>query len=156
MFALWSFTLMAQADDLHFKRDISVAGNSVSSSETWVNGARERTVSSSPAATIVTLRQCDLKRAIAHGMGGMIATQAGMQTVAMTAQQQAMNQLAGFNGQIKSKDDVTVEYQIFPTGQTQAKLESSLKGKAKSDGEDVLTPLIQQAANSILTEVTKK
>jgi hypothetical protein len=74
----------------------------------------------------------------------------------MTAQQQAMNQLAGFNGQIKSKDDVTVEYQIFPTGQTQAKLETSLKGKAKSDGEDVLTPLIQQAANSILTEVTKK
>jgi hypothetical protein len=51
---------------------------------------------------------------------------------------------------------VTVEYQIFPTGQTQAKLESSLKGKAKSDGEDVLTPLIQHAANSILTEVTKK
>jgi hypothetical protein len=94
--------------------------------------------------------------AMAHGMGGMLASQAAMQTVAMTAQQQAMNQLAGFNGQIKSKDDVTVEYQIFPTGQTQAKLESSLKGKAKSDGEDVLTPLIQQAANSILTEVTKK
>jgi hypothetical protein len=94
--------------------------------------------------------------AMAHGMSGMIATQAAMQTVAMTAQQQAMNQLAGFNGQIKSKDDVTVEYQIFPTGQTQAKLENSLKGKAKSDGEDVLTPLIQQAANSILAEVTKK
>jgi hypothetical protein len=94
--------------------------------------------------------------AMAHGMSGMIATQAAMQTVAMTAQQQAMNQLAGFNGQIKSKDDVTVEYQIFPTGQTQAKLENVLKGKAKSDGEDVLTALIQQAANSILTEVTKK
>jgi hypothetical protein len=94
--------------------------------------------------------------AMAHGMSGIMATQAAMQTVAMTAQQQAMNQLAGFNGQIKSKDDVTVEYQIFPTGQSQAKLENSLKGKAKSDGEDVLTPLIQQAANSILTEVTKK
>ncbi len=38
-----------------------------------------------------------------------------------------------------------------PTEQTQAKLEHSLKGKGKSDGEDVLTPLIQQAANSILT-----
>jgi hypothetical protein len=31
-----------------------------------------------------------------------------------------------------------------------------MKGKAKSDGEDVLTPLIQQAANNILVDVTKK
>ena len=73
----------------------------------------------------------------------------------MTAQQQAMNQLTHFNGQIKSKDDVTVAYHLFPTGGTQPKLENSLKGKAKADGEDVLTPLIQ-AATSILTEVGKK
>jgi hypothetical protein len=45
---------------------------------------------------------------------------------------------------------VTVDYHLFPTEQTQAKLENSLKGKAKSDGEDVLTRLIQQAANGIL------
>ena len=93
------------------------------------------------------------------GMGGMIAGQAAgaaMQGVAMSAQQQAMNQLAGFNGQIKSKDDVTVEYHLFPTGQDKARLENSLKGKAKSDGEDVLTPLLEQAANSILMDVTKK
>jgi hypothetical protein len=31
-----------------------------------------------------------------------------------------------------------------------------LKGKAKADGEDVLTPLIQQAATNILTEVARK
>ena len=93
------------------------------------------------------------------GLGGMIAGQAAgaaMQGAAMSAQQQAMNQLAGFNGQIKSKDDVTVEYHLFPTGQDKARLENSLKGKAKSDGEDVLTPLMEQAANSILTDVTKK
>jgi hypothetical protein len=46
---------------------------------------------------------------------------------------------------------VTVDYHLFPTEQTQAKLENSLKGKTKSDGEDILTPLIQQAANGILT-----
>jgi hypothetical protein len=96
--------------------------------------------------------------AMAHGMGGMIAAQAAstaMQTAAMSAQQQAMNQLAGFNGQIKSKDDVTVDYMLYPTGQAQPKLQNELKGKAKSNGEDVLTPLIQQAATSILTDVTK-
>jgi hypothetical protein len=96
---------------------------------------------------------------MAHSMGavnGMMATQTVMQTAAMTTQQQAMSQLSGFNGQIKSKDEVTVDYQLVPTGEAQPKLQNSLKGKSKSDGEDVLTPLIQQAANSILTEVTKK
>jgi hypothetical protein len=75
---------------------------------------------------------------------------------AMTAQQQAASELAAFEGQIKSKDDVSLDYQLFPTGQGKAKLENSLKAKAKADKEDVLTPLIQEAANTILTEVTKK
>jgi len=54
----------ANAEDLHFKRNISVGGNSVSSSEVWVKGARERSVMSSAAGNIVTLRQCDLKRTV--------------------------------------------------------------------------------------------
>jgi hypothetical protein len=93
------------------------------------------------------------------GIGGAIASQAAgtaMQTAAQAAQQSAMSQLAGFNGKIKSKDDVTIDYQLYPTGQPTVKLQNSLKGKAKSDGEDVMTPLLQQAANTILTEVTKK
>ena len=73
-----------------------------------------------------------------------------------TAQQQAVSQLASFNGQIKQKDDVTVEYHLYPTGQDKPRLENSLKGKAKTDGEDVLTPLIEQVANTVFTEVTKK
>lgn len=93
------------------------------------------------------------------GMGGAMAGQvagAAASAAAMSAQQQAMNQLSGFNGQIKSKDDVTVQYQVNRNGQSSPRLQNTLKGKAKSDGEDVLTPLLQQAANSILTEVTKR
>jgi hypothetical protein len=97
---------------------------------------------------------------MAHGMGGIMAGQAAAsaaaQAAAMSAQQQAVNQLAGFNGQIKSKDDVTIGYQLYQTGQETPRIQNSLNGKAKSDGEDVLTPLIQQAANTVLTEVTKK
>jgi len=91
------------------------------------------------------------------GMAGAIAGQAAAVT-AQTVQQQAMNQLAGFNKQIKSKDDVTVGYQLLAAGpdQATAKLQNTLAGKAKSDGEDVLTLLIQQVANTVLTEVTKK
>lgn len=97
--------------------------------------------------------------AMGRGVGGAVAAQAAgaaASAAAMSAQQQAMNQLSGFNGQIKSKDDVTVQYQLVAAGRTSPVLQNSLQGKAKSDGEDVLTPLLQQAATSILTEVSKK
>ena len=75
---------------------------------------------------------------------------------AQVAQQQAMNQLAGFNGQIKSKDDVSVQYQLVPIGQTAPLTQNTLQGKAKSDGEDVLTPLLTQAATDVLTKISQK
>jgi hypothetical protein len=75
---------------------------------------------------------------------------------AQQMQQQAISQLAGFNGQIKSKDDVTVQYQLITTSQSTSVLQKTLQGKAKSDGEDVLTPLLQQTANTVLTQVTQK
>jgi hypothetical protein len=92
-------------------------------------------------------------------MGSMVAAQgaaAASQIAAQQMQQQAISQLAGFNGQIKSKDDVTVQYQLVATGQNAPVLQNTLQGKAKSDGEDVLTPLLQQQANAVLTQVTKK
>jgi hypothetical protein len=92
--------------------------------------------------------------AMAHGMGGAVAAQAAGVAASQIAQQQAMNQLAAFNGQIKSKDDVTVQYQLIATGQTAPVVQNSLAGKAKADGEDVLTPLLQQAATTVLTTVT--
>jgi hypothetical protein len=94
--------------------------------------------------------------AMGRGMGGAVAAQTASMAASQIAQQQAMNQLANFNGQIKSKDDVSVQYQLVPTGQSSPQLQETLKGKAKSDGEDVLTPLLQQAANNVLGQVGKK
>jgi len=95
--------------------------------------------------------------AMATAQAAAAAAQAASQAAAMqTVQQKATSQLSGLNGQVKSKDDVTVEYHLYPTGQDKAVLDNVLKGKAKHDGEDVLTPLMQQAANSVLTQVTKK
>jgi hypothetical protein len=93
---------------------------------------------------------------MAHGMAGAAAAQTAAVAASQMAQQQAMNQLAGFNGQIKSKDDVTVQYQLVALGQTTPILQNSLQGKAKSNGEDVLTPLLTQAATSVLTQVSQK
>ncbi len=92
---------------------------------------------------------------MAHGMGGAVAAQAAGMAASQMAQQQAMSQLAGFNGQIKSKDNVTIQYQLAAAGQTAPVLQNSLEGKAKSDGEDVLTPLLQQVATTVLAEVSK-
>jgi hypothetical protein len=95
----------------------------------------------------------------AHGMGAAVAAQAAgaaASAAAMSAQQQAVSQLAGFNGEIKSKDNVAVQYQLTPTGQSVPVSQESLQGKAKSDGEDVLTPLLQHTAETVLTQVTTK
>jgi len=94
--------------------------------------------------------------AMAAAQAATMATQAMSQAAVQAAQQAATSQLSGLNGQIKNKDDVTVEYHLYPTGQDKSVLDNVLKGKAKSDGEDVMTPLIQQAANNVLTQVTKK
>ena len=99
--------------------------------------------------------------AIVHGTGGAMEAQTVGMAASQMAQQQGMSQLAGFNGQIKSKDDVTVDdvtvqYQLVATGQTSPVLQNTLQGKAKSDGEEVLTPLLQQAATAVLGHVGKK
>lgn len=93
---------------------------------------------------------------MAGSMRSAVAAQAAGMAASQMAQQQAMNQLAGFNGQIKSKDDVSVQYQLVPTGQTAPVAQNSLQAKAKSDGEDVLTPLLTQEATDVLTKVTQK
>jgi hypothetical protein len=94
--------------------------------------------------------------AMAHGMAGAAAAQAASVAASQMAQQAAMNQLSGFNKQVKSKDDVSVQYQLVPAGQTTPVVQNSLQGKAKSDGEDVLTPLLTQAATDVLTKVGQK
>jgi hypothetical protein len=96
---------------------------------------------------------------MAHGMGSAVAASAAS-AAAQAAQQQAMSQvmsqLQGFNGQIKSKDDVNVQYQLMSPAQSAPVLQNALQAKAKSDGEDVLTPLLQQTANTVVGQVGKK
>jgi hypothetical protein len=74
----------------------------------------------------------------------------------MAAQQAATSELFQFNGLIKSKDDVTAQYQLTAPGQPAPKTPSTLQTKAKADGEDVMTPLLTQVATNLLTEATRK
>ncbi|HWZ96291.1 MAG TPA: hypothetical protein VN025_00870 [Candidatus Dormibacteraeota bacterium] len=90
------------------------------------------------------------------GMTGAMAGSMASQAASVAAQQAAASQLGQFNGQIKSKDDVTVLYQLTAPGQQTPKTQNTLQAKAKADGEDVMTPLLTQLATTVLTEATKK
>ncbi len=68
----------------------------------------------------------------------------------------AVSALAGTASLVHAKDEVAFEYHVMPvSGQTDQPA-STLKAKAKEDGEDVLAPLIEQASTSIVTSLVKK
>ncbi len=57
---------------------------------------------------------------------------------------------------IKSKDELTLDVRLErPTSQTPS-FAQTFKGKAKSAGEDIITPLSQQAAQAIIASVGKQ
>lgn len=57
---------------------------------------------------------------------------------------------------IKAKDEVSLEYKLDSVETTRTVLSNSAKAKAKSDGDDVITPLVQTAAHSIVSTVAKQ
>jgi hypothetical protein len=51
---------------------------------------------------------------------------------------------------VKQKDEVTLEVRVEATGAQQPAASRQFKAKAKSAGEDIITPLVEQAAQMIL------
>ncbi len=51
---------------------------------------------------------------------------------------------------IKAKDEMTLDVRLERPGATSPKFAQQYKGKAKSAGEDMITPLVQQAAQAML------
>jgi hypothetical protein len=58
-------------------------------------------------------------------------------------------------GNVKSKDELTLEIKLNATGGGSPALAKQYKTKAKSDGEDIISPLVEQAATAILETVSK-
>jgi hypothetical protein len=87
-------------------------------------------------------------------MVGMAAGVAG--AVATTAAASAAAGGASVAGTVRAKNEVSFDYQLIALGDANPVLSNSTKAKAKTDGEDVITPLIEQAATAIVGEVTKK
>lgn len=60
------------------------------------------------------------------------------------------------SGAIKAKDEVTLEYKLDQVETTKTVLASKDKAKASSDGEDVISPLVQKAAGDVLAATQKQ
>jgi hypothetical protein len=54
---------------------------------------------------------------------------------------------------VKSKDEITLDIKLVSAADNGAALTKQYKGKAKSDGDDVISPLIEQAAQAIVDAV---
>ena len=83
----------------------------------------------------------------AAGIGGAIASQAASVAVSEGASAAAA---------IKAKSELTVAYKLFRPGVASPLLDGTLKAKARTNGEDIITPLITQAAADTLGEIAKQ
>lgn len=77
------------------------------------------------------------------GVGGIVGSIAASTVITATT----------MSGGFKSKDEVTFEYRVVGVDGTVVIPSTVSKQKAKKDGEDVLTPLIAQAAKITLEKI---
>ena len=63
---------------------------------------------------------------------------------------------ANIASNIKAKDEITLEYKLEAVGGGRPALSKTEKAKATSDGEDVLTTLIEKAATAIISVLRNK
>jgi hypothetical protein len=57
---------------------------------------------------------------------------------------------------IKAKDELTLDVRLERPGSTTPSFAQQFKGKAKSAGEDIITPLVQQASQAAIQAVGKQ
>ena len=87
-------------------------------------------------------------------MAGQAVAQAAATAAAQSAQQEAMEAITGASEQnIKKGDQVTLEYQLMKTGIAEPFATKSASAKASENGEDLLSPLIEQTATEVLGAV---
>jgi len=85
----------------------------------------------------------------------MVGLAGGLAGVAAGATASTAAGAASVANTVKAKSEVTFEYKLLATGSGESVIANSCTAKAKSDGEDIVTPLIAQADNAILTAITK-
>lgn len=86
------------------------------------------------------------------GFGKVLGNVVG-QTGSTVAGQVATQSIATATSNVKAKDELTLEIKL-QNGSTVA-LNKQFKQKAKSNGEDIISPVVEQAAQAIVTAISK-
>lgn len=111
------------------------------------------------------------KKGGGQGIGGFLKTGAGaaplltdigagktaqrVSTVA-TKSQAKMTTAGDLALTIKAKDEVTYEYSLVTTATQSVAASGKIKAKAGKDGEDILSPMLEQSVNAVLTVALRK
>ena len=95
---------------------------------------------------------------VSGSMGSMMAAQAvssaASQAAAQSMQEEAMAAMTGAQqSNVKSGDTITVEYALTAVGNATPLEQGKLQQKAKQDGEDLISPLLEQVATAVVTKV---
>lgn len=90
--------------------------------------------------------------AAGHIPGGGSATTGAARSAAITG----VYTTAAIASTIKAKDELSLEYKLDSVETSKTVLSNTAKAKAKSDGEDILTPIVETSAQAIISAVTKR
>jgi hypothetical protein len=99
------------------------------------------------------------------GFGGMLGKAAGNvlgNVIPVTDNVGAAVAVAGVytaatvSQNVKSKDEITLDFKLNQTGNATAAFSKQYKAKAKSNGEDIISPLIKEAATEIMSAAAAK
>ena len=85
-------------------------------------------------------------RGAAQSAAGRVAANAAANAAAEAAR--------AVSGNVKSKDEITLDYRL-ETGDGTVVVKSAGKAKAESDGQDLLTPLVERAAEAVAAAALK-
>jgi hypothetical protein len=84
--------------------------------------------------------------------GGSSAGSAAARSAAITG----VYTTANMAGSIKARDEVSLEYKLEAVDGSRPGVSNTVKAKAGSDGEDIVTPLIEKAAEAVVAAGLKK
>jgi hypothetical protein len=91
----------------------------------------------------------------AIGQTGLGSTGSTAGNIAGSVATRAIVSAGSMSANVKSKDEITLDIKLVSAQDNSSAFARQYKGKAKSDGEDIISPLIEQAAQAILDAVKK-
>lgn len=86
---------------------------------------------------------------VGYGTGSRIGSVAGQVAA------QSIITASAMSANVKSKDEITLDAKMNAPGSSAAVLSKQAKAKAKANGEDIISPVVEQIAQAILDAVAK-